>query len=180
MASDYGRNFGFRISDESVRFSNGRYRTPAGSTLALGTAVVVDPAAPGYLKAATTNELLVPGWSGILLQEEIHINTAYQTPVYDSYSFGIAKANKLSVITSGAGTKIWLTNTSAETRTDGRTIPAVTMVTSAGLAVGDYLGWTGTVWAKNTTAAQQWMVVTAVDTTVAGPRTALVEAVLIK
>lgn len=180
MASDYGRNFGFRISDESVRYSNGRYKTPAGSTLALGTAVVVDTASAGYLKAGGSNELLVPGWSGILVQEEIHINTAYQSPIYDSYAFGVAKANKLAVISSGAGTKIWLTNTASETRADGRVIPAVTMITTTGIAIGDYLGWTGTVWAKNTTAAQQWMVVTNIDTTTVGTRTALVEAVFIK
>lgn len=181
MASDYGRNFGFRISSEEYRYSNGRYRTPAtGNALALGSAVVVDPATPGYMKAGAANEVLVPGWSGILLQEEIHINTAYQTQVYDSYSLGLAKLGKLSVITNGAGVKVWLANTAAETRVDGRVIPAVTIFNTASVTVGSYLGWNGTQWAQTATAANQWMVVTAVDTTAVGSRLAIVEAVLIK
>lgn len=175
MASNYGLNFGFRRSDESVRSSEGRFKTPTGSTLALGTAVEIDAATPGYVKQCAANASLVPGYSGLLLQEEIMFRSLYEADTVDSFTLGVAKRDRLSVITSGAGTKIWLQNTAGSTRADGRVISAVTIWVTTGVAVGNYLGWNGTAWAKTTTAAEQWAVVTAVNTS-AG----YVEAVLIK
>lgn len=177
MASDYGRNFGFRRSDESVRsVAEGRFKTPAsGSALLNGTAVEIDAASAGYLKACASADPLVPGFSGLLVQEEIHLPSIYGVQNLDSYDLGTCKKDRLSVITSGAGTKVWFQNTGAETRADGRSISAVTIWVTTGVVVGNYLGWNGTAWAKTTTAAEQWMVVTEVSTS-AG----YVEAVLIK
>ena len=176
MASDYGRNFGFRRSDETVRVSEGRFKTPAtGSALLLGTAVSIDPATPGYLKACAANDPLVTGYSGLLLREEIHLPSIYQSSILDSYDIGVAKKDRLSVVTSGPGTKVWFQNTSSQTRADGRSIAGVSIVVTASTAVGDFLGWNGTAWAKTVTAVQQWMVVTAINAT-----TGYVEAVLIK
>ncbi len=177
MASNYGLNFGFRRSDESVRsVAEGRFKTPAsGSALLLGTAVQIDSASAGYLKACAAQAALVPGFSGVLLQEEIMFRSIYEQDLVDSFGLGVAKKDRLSVITSGAGTKVWLQNTGAQTRADGRSISAVNIWVTTGVAVGDYLGWNGTAWAKTTVAAEQWMVVTAVNTS-AG----YVEAVLVK
>lgn len=175
MASDYGLNFGFRRSDESVRVAEGRFKTPAsGSALLLGTAVQIDSANAGYLKACAANAPLLTGFSGLLVQEEIQFRSIYENTILDSFSLGVAKLNKLSVITSGPGTKVWLKNTPAQTRADGRVISAVNIWTTTGVGVGDYLGWTGSAWAKTTTAGQQWMVVTQVNAS-AG----YVEAVLV-
>lgn len=176
MASDYGLNFGFRRSDESVRVSEGRFKTPAsGAALLLGTAVQIDPATPGYLKACASAAPLVTGFSGLLVQEEIHLPSIYDPQYLDSFSLGVAKKDRLSVVTSGAGTKVWFRNGGASTRADGRSVSAVTIWTTGTTAVGDYLGWTGTAWAVTTTAAAQWMIVTNVNLT-AG----YVEAVLTK
>lgn len=176
MASDYGRNFGFRRSDETVRVSEGRFKTPAsGSALLLGTAVAVDPSTPGYLKVCAANDPLVTGFSGILVQEEIHLPSIYQSSILDSYDIGVAKKDRLSVVTSGPGTKVWFQNSTSQTRADGRSISGVTIWVTTGVGVGDYLGWNGTAWAKTTTAVQQWMVVTAVNTT-----TGYVEAVMVR
>ena len=176
MASNYGLNFGFRRSDESVRVAEGRFKTPvAGPALLLGTAVVIDTATPGYVKAAPTTAPLVTGLSGILIQEEIMFRSIYEQDILDIYFLGIAKLNKLSVITSGPGTKVWLKNSPIQNRADGRIVPAVNLVDVTGVAVGDFLGWTAGVWAKTAAAAAQWMVVTQVSG--AGP-TAYVEAVL--
>lgn len=176
MASDYGLNFGFRVSDESYRRSNGRVKTPAtGAPLLLGTAVELDPANAGYLRVASGTAKPRTYTCGLLVQEEIWDRTVYESSIVDSFLLGVAKPNRLSVITSGPGTKVWLKNTPAQTRADGRSIPAVNIWTTTGVGVGDFLGWTGTAWAKNTTAAQQWMVVTAVNTA-AG----YVEAVLVR
>lgn len=164
MASDYGLAFGFRRSDESVRVSEGRFRTPAsGAALLLGTAVMVDAATAGYLKVCPANEPLSTGFSGLLLQEEIHIRGLYEVTILDSFSLGVAKKDRLSVITSGAGVKIWFRNGASQTRADGRSISAVNIWVTTGVAVGDYLGWNGTAWAKTTTDAEKWMRVTQVD-----------------
>jgi hypothetical protein len=164
MASSYGLNFGFRRSDETVRVAEGRFKTPAsGPALLIGTAVQIDSATPGYVKACSAQAPLVPGFSGLLLQEEIMFRSIYEQQVVDVYALGVAKLNRLSVITSGAGTKVWLQNTASSTRADGRVIPAVNIWVTTGVGVGDYLGWNGTAWAKTTVAAEQWMVVTYLD-----------------
>lgn len=149
MASDYGLNFGFRVSDESVRSSMGRVKTPkTGPNLLLGTAVEIDPANPGYLRQAAASAKPRTGTCGLLVQEE-----RWDAPVYDqaisfvdSFSLGVAYPNRLSVITNGPGTKIWLKNTGAQTRADGRVINAVTMFVSTGVAVGHGLAWNGSAW----------------------------------
>jgi hypothetical protein len=179
--SDYGLNFGFLRSDESSRSAaEGRFKTPAGSSLRLGTMVEIDPAAPGYLKASAANAEPVTGFSGLLLQELEWYRSIYESEadLVDTFMKGVAKPNNLAVITSGAGTKVWLRNTAAVTRADGRVINAVTMVTNpASLAVGDTLSWNATVWAKTdgATLTNPVMKVTAVDAS-----KLLVEAVLIK
>lgn len=166
MASTYGLNFGFRRSDESVRVSEGRFRTPAtGAALLIGTAVQVDPANAGFLKACASAAPIIPGYSGLLVQEESHFGSIYGQDVslYDSFAHGIAKKNQLSVITTGAGVKVWFKNTTGSTRADGRVTSTVTIVTLTGVGLGDTLGWNGTTWVKTTTAAEAWMTVTNVN-----------------
>jgi hypothetical protein len=156
MASEYGLNFGFRVSDETRRSSFGRVRTPkTGPALLIGTAVEQDPTAPGYLRSITTARVAEAGFAwgptaGLLVQEEEHLRSVYQTDIIDSFSFGVAKHNQLSVITSGAGTKVWFRNTAGQTRADGRVIPAVTMFATAGMVVGAPITWNGTAWAVGT------------------------------
>jgi hypothetical protein len=176
MASDYGLNFGFRRSDESVRVSEGRFRTPAtGNALLMGTAVQIDSAAPGFVKPCAANAPIVPGVAGLLLQEEVHIRGIYDLDTIDTFSLAVAKKNTLSVITTGAGTKVWFKNTAGQSRIDGRTISAVNIVDVTGVNLGDTLGWNGTRWAKTTDATAAWMTVTAVTTA-----TGYVEGVLLK
>jgi hypothetical protein len=162
MASDYGRNFGFRRSDESVRTSEGRFRTPAtGAALLIGTAVTIDPANKGYLKVAPASSDVVPGVTGLLVQEESHWSSIYEVHVLDSFALGTAKKNTLSVVTTGPGTKVWFKNTTSSQRLDGRATPGVTMVNLSGVALGDTLGWNGTQFVKSATNA--WMTVTDVN-----------------
>lgn len=146
MASDYGLNFGFRVSDETRRSSNGRVRTPVGSALALGTAVELDPANPSYVRVAAAGAKPRTGTCGLLVQEEIWDRPVYGQQVLDSFSLGVALPNRLSVITNGPGTKVWFKNTAGQSRADGRVIPAHTMFLAAGVAVGHGLAWNGTTW----------------------------------
>jgi len=147
MASDYGRNFGFRVSDETRRSAMGRVKTPkTGPTLLCGTAVELDPANPGYLRAAAAGVHPRTGTCGLLVQEEVHLFTIYDPAYRDSYALGFTKPDTLSVITNGPGTKVWFQNTAADTRADGRVIPAVTMFLTANVAAGRGLAWDGTHW----------------------------------
>lgn len=164
MASDYGLNFGFRRSDESVRATDGRLKVPATGTFRLGSLVTYDPAAIGYIKAAAANEVGEGATVGLLVQEEIWDRSIYQTQHLDSYGLGVALNSRPAVITSGAGTKVWFQNTAEITRADGRVIPAVTMATLTAVVVKDYLVWNGTTWVEGA-AADAMLRVTAVDIT---------------
>ena len=145
MASTYGLNFGFLRSDESVRVSEGRIKTPAtGAPLLIGTLVTMDPATPGYLKVAPANAPIVSGFTGLLIQEEAWDRSIYERQNVDSFALGVCKPNRLSVITTGAGTKVWFKNTPAQTRADGRVIDAVQMFVPASIVIGGGLAWNGT------------------------------------
>lgn len=166
MASNYGRNFGFRRSDESVRLSEGRQRTPATGTFRIGMLVAMDPAAPGYLEAAAAGQVGDGGTVGLLVQEEQFIGSIYGQDVahYDSTNLGVAKNNTQSVITSGAGTKVWFQNTEEDSRADGRVVAAVEMVELTGAAPLDFLTWDGTKFTVTAaTAANSMLQITAVD-----------------
>jgi hypothetical protein len=111
MASDYGLNFGFRVSDESYRRSNGRVKTPAtGAPLLLGTAVELDPANPGYLRVASATAKPRTYTCGLLVQEEVWDRAVYEA-ASSTASPRRDQAQPLSVITNGAGSKVWFRNT---------------------------------------------------------------------
>lgn len=165
MASDYGLNFGFRRSDESMATREGRFKTPAtGTALLIGTAVELDPANPGYLKQCAAGATAVSGLRGVLVQEESHISGVFETGLlgHDSLDLGTAKKDQLSVMWAGVGTKFWFRNTDAYAR-GTRSKDAVDMVVLTGVTVGDQLGWNGTAWAEATGAAA-WLTVTNVAT----------------
>lgn len=172
MASDYGLNFGFRVSDETRRSSMGRVKTPAtGPLLLCGTAVEIDPANPGFLKPGDAGIKLRTGASGLLVQEEQWDIPIYGPEYVDSWYLGVCKPNRLSVITSGPGTKVWLKNTPAQNRADGRAIAATSMfLAGAGataVAAGTGLAWDGTHWVgvADPTDPTSWGEVTYYDPT---------------
>lgn len=164
MASDYGLNFGFRRSDESMATREGRFKTPAtGTPLRMGSAVELDPANPGYLKQCAAGATAVSGLRGLLVQEESHLGSVFDAAPYlghDSFDLGTAKLDQLSVMWAGVGTKVWFRNTDAYNR-GTRSRGAVEMVTEAGLAIGDQVGWDGSKWVESTGDAA-WATVTAV------------------
>ena len=168
MASDYGLNFGFRRSDESMATREGRFKTPAaGTALLIGTAVEIDPATPGYLKACAASALPVTGLRGLLVQEESHLGSIFEASPYlghDSIDLGTAKKDQLSVMWAGVGTKVWFKNTAAYAR-GTRSKAAVNFVDLTGVAVGESLLWNGTRWASaDATPTAAWLTVTALST----------------
>jgi len=154
MASDYGYNFGFTRSNESMRWSEGGYAVPALGTFLLGSVVEIDNANDGLMKQAAANAAPVPGVVGLLVQELEWDRSIYQSDanLLDSYQMGIGHNARLAVITGGAGVKFWVRNNAAITRIDGRNIPAREMVAIAGLVAGDDLVWDGAKFAKGTGA----------------------------
>jgi hypothetical protein len=165
MASDYGLNFGFRRSDESMATREGRFKTPAsGTALLLGTAVELDAATPGYLKQCAAAAPPQTGLRGLLVQEESHlIGSVFQAAPglgHDSYDLGTAKKDQLSVMWAGVGTKVWFKNTVAYSR-GTRSKAAVTLLDLTGVAVGNKLGWDGAKWIKD--ATNGWMTVTLIS-----------------
>jgi hypothetical protein len=165
MASDYGLNFGFRRSDESMATAEGRFKTPSGgNALLLGSAVEIDAANPGYLKVSGNAAAPVTGLHGLLVQEDSHIFSIYEKGWKDTADLGVAKKDTLAIMRAGAGTKVWLRNTAQTTSKDGTVTPAVEMFTQGSLVVGDKLGWDGAKWVENNTPGQGWMVVTHLET----------------
>lgn len=178
MASDYGLNFGFRRSDESVAVREGRLKVPLTGTFFQGELVMFDAASVGFLKAGTAGVIGEGGTVGLLVQEEAWERSLYETSHLDSFSLGAIKNNRPAAIWSGAGTKIWLANTAGQTRADGRVISAVVRVEQTGPlpAVLDYLTWDGSKYTNTSaTAANSMLRITSVDAT-----NQVYEAVLIR
>lgn len=154
MASDYGRNFGFRRSDETMAIREGRQKVPAAGVFKQGECVVIDPANPGFLKRGVAGQVAIAGFSGMLVQEEIWDRSVYGRQTLDSFALDEVLNNRLATIWSGAGTKVWFRNTVAQARVDGRQITAGGLLISpATIAAGDFLGWDGTGWAEVAAAA---------------------------
>jgi len=150
MASDYGLNFGFRRSDEDLSIREGRFTVPVSGTFFQGMIVSPDPASAGYLKEVATDTPFCSGFVGLLVQEEAHIQALtniYGNQYPDSGDLSAVYNSRMAIIWSGPGVKIWLQNTAATTRPDGRVIAAKTIMSGTGATwpvVGDYLGWDAT------------------------------------
>lgn len=167
-SASYGLNFGFRRSDESLSIREGRFRTPAASGVVLlqGTAVELDPANAGYLKQCAANPAPVTGLRGILVQEEDHLGSIFAAaPLlgHDSLDLGPCKGDKLSVMWSGPGVKVWFKNT-PDYLNGSRHKAAVTMLGSlASVNVGTSLGWDGAKWVlADGVTVPKWLTVTQV------------------
>ncbi len=149
--SDYGKNFGFRRSEPSVR--EGRLSVPATGDFYQGDLVTYDPANAGQLKRAGAGAAVVAGFTGLLIQEEGWDVSAFGAPVVDSNSKGKALNSHPAVIMTGAGLKVWLKNTDAVSY-HGRSIPARAAVDLTGVnAVGQELEWDGSGYQLKATGA---------------------------
>lgn len=173
------RNFGMRRFTNLVR--EGRFRGPT-TPLRLGTAVEIDPGDTDRVRACTeaaigggdsTRDALV----GVLWYE--HDSQSYNTPPFGGpnsqllQDLDFSEPDRMVQVLHGPGAKIWLRNTEANTPSAGLTFAnsrdAVTMVDglgSAGVAVGDLLGWnTAGYWDVTSTSAEAILRVTFVDDT---------------
>lgn len=153
--ANYGLNFGFRRSGGDSATREGRYRVPVGETVfRQGDLVSVDFANDGFIKHAESGARVVPGVTGLLIQE-------YE--LESIYSNGLArditalmdrtKQGYLCTIWSGDGLKIWLKNTADSTAPDGSPRAGRTIVADIStISAGDTLDWDATAvgWVKAT------------------------------
>lgn len=123
MASNYGRNFGFRRSAETMSRHEGRQRVPAQGEFKQGMAVTFDTENPGYIKLAEANAPVVAGLTGLLVQEDAWDYVGMQPDLSKVHN------NRLCTLWFGAGVKVWYRNKGAEL-VDFATPPAL----------GDFLG----------------------------------------
>jgi len=178
--SNYGRNFEFRIPPESED-RQGRYYLDSATAVQIGAPVKVDLTVSGINTLGLTPVVLatgsqakpLPGQGGILVYEYGPAAFAGNDPYLTTYSDkDTAPAGAAVQVVKGPDAKVVLRNTAAQTFLHSTTYGAKVMVAGLGatltLAVGDMLtpgtgNTTAGFWAETGTAANAWLVVTAVD-----------------
>lgn len=150
MASDYGLNFGFLRSGESMSVREGRMSVPAAGTFIQGDLVMIDAANAGYMKKAPSNTGAKTGVVGLLVQEDPNLYDSIYNRIgpgilHDSYDLSRVVNSRMAIIWSGSGVKFWIRNTAATTRPDGSPVAAVTKFdfTTVAVNLGDEVGWDG-------------------------------------
>ena len=182
MGSSTGtRNFGMRRFTNLVR--EGRLRSPAGSSLQLGSLVEQNPGTPAEIREADGTTGAAIGGSGSVLNSNVgilwyeHDAQTYNDPQHGGAAgqlpqdLDTAPGGRMVQVLSGKGVKIWLRNTALDTTEPGLNFPAsraaVTIWDVAGTTVGETLGWNAATntYDVTTTAAEAFMVVTSIDST---------------
>lgn len=173
--SNYGYNFGFRRSDESMRSgTEGRLKVPATGTFLIGDLVEFDAANPGFIKKSAAAAPIEAGFRGLLIQEDAWDVGVHGNQYLTTVDKDVVRNGRLCAIWTGSGLKVWLKNTPALTKPGQRARTGRTIVTAVGLAIGDFLAWDGAKYIK------------AIDATTAVGRVTLtngvdyVEAVILK
>lgn len=121
----YGRNFGMRSFENLVR--DGRHRVPAtGTPFHIGGSVIMDAAAPGFMRLATEAEA-PSALAGAVVFE--HIQTSGDVLVTsDDSPYDQVPLGAYAQIIHGPGAKVWFKNTAAKTMYDGRVRSAFNFV----------------------------------------------------
>lgn len=165
------RNFGFRSFQNIVR--EGRLKTASGSSHKIGAPVLIDPANPGQMKAATAGAASTGG--GVVLYEfitQVDGSLRGVDPLLAStVDFDTVPAAQYAQVVHGNGVKIWLKNTASKTLYDGRVIPAGGLLAGSvvlgSLAIGAQLtpDGAGKFKVANGTTDGNWLTVVSVNTT---------------
>lgn len=134
----YSRSFGMRSFENIVR--DGRARVPStGTAFKIGAPVMLDPANPGRLKAAT--EAVDPGPNtGIVVFEHIQNKGDALVGPYDAPHDSVPLGQYAQMV-HGAGAKVWFKQTADKALYDGRTQAGYEFIVDAigSLAIGDGL-----------------------------------------
>lgn len=167
MASNYGTSFGFRRSDNAVR--EGRFYVPATGVFKQGDLVTIDPANPGFIKKAAANQPIVPGVTGLLIQESSHLRSVYAgTPSNSVYLENVNNGESCAIWT-GDHLKVWVLNREARATAGGRPgYEARTILNTTGMTLGGMVAWNGSMYVSTTDPTAAVGTVTLLIPTAAG------------
>ena len=185
-----GDSFGFRRSYEDFwSGAEGGYKLPldpAGgnvlSNLLQGDLVTVDlttttvsPTMNGALKKAPADTVLVPGFTGLVVQyDQLFISAGLTRPViFQTRDLSQLIPNTYAVIATGAGLKVWVRNLPAVTGPNRRNYPAETRCALTGesgavAAPGALVAWDGAKYVPTTNEAHAIGTITGEVYTTAG------------
>ena len=169
----YSRNFGFRSFENIVRGARNAIPRDSEDLWVIGTAVVVDADAQGYVRKPTATEAPHPG-CGILVYETIQYkgDDPYLVNPVDKDTVPLGEYVQ---VVRGNGVKIWLKNTDDRPLYDGRQVTGRDMVFTdesvategfdiAGVpALGEYLTPNADGFWEVGTSANGWLWVEQVD-----------------
>lgn len=171
----FGNSFGFRRSNEHLHSGPQSARIPLTFIGLQGDLVTIDAASGStlgvpYLKVAPANSVIEPGVTGLLVQYEEFITAdgINRESILNTRELSRVRVGQLANIVTGAGLKIWLKNLPAVVTSGSlqyKAYGAETRITMTSLVLGDMVKWTGTVYARTTTAAESIGRVTRVTTT---------------
>lgn len=139
----YSRYFGMRSFENIVR--DGRFRVPTtGTPFKIGAPVILDGAAPGFLKAA--DSAAGPGpHCGLVVFEHIQLKGVDPSLIgsHDA-PFDQVPLGQYAQMIHGAGAKVWFKNVGDKTLYDGRVQTGGTLL-AAGLDLATLTPGTGLV-----------------------------------
>lgn len=163
----YSRQFGMRSFENVVR--DARFRVPAtGTPFKIGAPVMLDPANPGRLKAATAD--VAPNANcGIVVYEHIQHNANVSealTTVHDA-PYSTVPLGQYAQMMHGQGAKVWFRTTEDKTLYSGTVQEGDTLLAAAvsTFAVGDGLAPDGAGLYHEVALAAAWLVVEQVNVT---------------
>lgn len=136
----YSRNFGMRSFENIVR--DGRFRAPSRTPLAIGAPVMLDPANPGLLKAATEAAKPTQAAGLALFEHTMLVGVDPALTTSSDAPFNQVPLGAYAQMIHGAGAKVWFKNTADKTLYDGRTQTGGELILAADmatLAIGDGL-----------------------------------------
>ena len=122
----YSRNFGFRSFENIVRGARNAIPRDSEDLWVIGTALVVDTDAQGYVRKPTDSEAPHPG-CGVLVYEFIQYKGDDPYLVNPADKDEVPAGEYVQVV-RGNGVKIWLKNTEDRPLYDGRPVTGRSMV----------------------------------------------------
>ena len=148
--SGYGPSFGMLQSDFAQTFGeNGDYLAPAGTDLKQGEVVDVN-FATGEVARGATDLPLKAGARGIVVQEEAHIASIWDSEYPTVARYENIKGGQRVILRGGSGLRFWLKNRVASNPAGGAPVAARTIINLTGVTLGGSIGWDGTSWVNAT------------------------------
>lgn len=136
----YGDHFQFQRIWEGVNPQVGDFSVPSTGNFWQGCFAQQDASNPNFLKLGVDNAQLIPGVSGLLIQEE-WMDSNYLAPITESSEYRRVIHSRGAVLVTGAGIRVRVSNLPARTINGGKARLAFAPLVPTGLAIGDGISW---------------------------------------